>query len=133
MINSPKPTAKRYSDVSRAFTLHPLSQDVTSTTNEASIRESIINIILTNPQERPYSNMGAGIQQLLFDPIDHETTLALQNMIESSVLTYEPRVQLLQVSVIPDEERNAYDIGITFSPINNTQQFNFRVTLKRLR
>lgn len=122
-----------YTDFAKSFNIHPLTGDVIINKNEMAIREAILNIIFTNPNERPYSTFGIGIDQYLFEPIDTSTTLTLQNAISTGIGMYEPRCKVESVQVVPLIEDNAYDITIRFSLLNSPRIFSVNLSVSRLR
>ena len=122
-----------YVDFSKTLKVHPLTNDIVLNKNELAVRESLINIIFTKSGERFYSDLGVGIEYWLFEPMGVDTTLAMQNIIRSNIAQREPRVQQLQVSVVPDYDGNAYDIELLFSLINSPKLYSVKFYLKRQR
>lgn len=123
-----------YADFAKSFKIHPLTNDLVMNKNEMAIREALINIIFTEPGERPYSSLGVGINKLLFEPMGVDTTLMIEDRIKSNLINYEPRCNLISLRTLPLYDDNAYDITIVFSLINTPgRQFSVNFLLKRLR
>lgn len=72
----------------------------------ASVREVMLNILLTRPGERLMRpGFGAGIRNFIHHP-NNETTRALIADATLRALTrWEPRVTIEEVRVVPDRER----------------------------
>lgn len=133
MINSTRKNIK-YSDFTTNFDIHPIKNDLITLTNEDSVKLSLKNIILTESKERFFEpTLGGGIYKLLFENITVFTSALISNQIKTSIENFEKRVNLLNVSVIPDEDNDQYNITIVFSLINNNNPITFSMILKRLR
>lgn len=105
------------------------------TTNEEDIKNSIRHLILTNVGERFYRpRVGSKIQALLFDPIDSVTESLIQATISDTINNYEPRVNLIGVSVVGDANSNSYRVSIYFEIRNiANQKFSLPLQLRRTR
>jgi len=89
---------------------------------------------LTNNYERPFQpELGSNVKRLLFEPIDALTTQSLKSAIENTIANFEPRVKLSRVTVIAREDKNAYDVSLSFFIGNNTQPTEIGLMLKRTR
>lgn len=64
------------------------------------IKEGIFRLLFTSSNERPMSNFGIGLQDLLFE-MNSLLEEDLYNLILSSIEKYEPRVQVIKVSLTP--------------------------------
>lgn len=131
----PAPTLKkRYSDIDFNFTRTPGKNDIALSYDEMAVVRSVRYLLLTNNYERPFQpEIGSNIKRLLFEPIDYITTQALKGAIEDTVKNFEPRVKLSQVTVIAKEEKNAYDVSMSFYIGNNTEPTAINLMLKRTR
>lgn len=64
------------------------------------IRQSIIIILETDPGERVMRpDFGAGLRRLLFEPINTSTLTLIQYRVEQALVTFEPRIDVQQVTV----------------------------------
>ena len=108
-----------YSDIRGDLSLNPATDDVLLVTNEDAIRTSIINLLNTDRYERVMQpNIGSNIRSLLFENADVQTAYNLRELIYETIETFEPRCQLIDVIVEDDQDRNAYNLYITFTLIN---------------
>lgn len=78
--------------------------EVNCSTEADDIRESLIILLNTTPGERIMQpGFGCGLRSLLFDSISESEKNVIEDMISRSVLLYEPRVELLSVSIATDK------------------------------
>ena len=90
--------------------------EVTMTEFEQDIRQSIRIILGTNPGERVMRpDFGAGLNALVFEPLNTTTMALVQHRVELALVTWEPRitVESVQVSTNP-EERNLLMIEVSY-------------------
>lgn len=133
-VNSNKNNANVFSDVQLDFMLDSTYNnqlykqqqilDLQSDTNLGAIYNSIANIITTTPGQKPLNPVfGVGFGDLLFLPVSNQRAQSIGNAIYQAILTFEPRVNIINVNVKPVEEENQYIITLTISvPRFNTQQ-----------
>lgn len=111
-----------YSDFQTNFTMHPIKKDLTKLVNEDAVKRSIKNIVMTNFYERRFRpRFGANIRKYLFENITPLTLRAIQSDITTSIETFEPRANLIDVKVSSANDSNEVDIAITFTTINRLQ------------
>jgi len=121
--------SKSFKDISMSFKANPLNDDLIALKNEAAIARSIRNIVFTNPGEKFFNqSFGSRVSKLLFENIDEITSIEIQNEIENSIISYEPRVSLREVSVVPNYDENSFDVKIIYRVIGidvSDQQLEF--------
>lgn len=123
-----------YSDFLVNFNAHPVSGTLLRFVNEVAVSRSIRNLMLTNTGERLYQpDVGSGIRAFLFEPISEVTSIALRGAIEYTIRSHEPRARVLRVSVVTQEERNAYGVTVVYMLINKSDPISVNVTLQRVR
>jgi len=84
-----------------------------------AVKQSVRNLIMTNHYERPFHpEIGSGISQLLFEPLDPITSNSLTRVISEVITNFEPRAQLVAVDSRPDPDSNSYEVTIAFRVIN---------------
>jgi uncharacterized protein len=75
---------------------------------EEDVREAVLIVLLTNPGERIMRpTFGAGLNDFLFEPINSTTMATIQQRVEDSLIDWEPRIDVVSVSVAPDTTNNA--------------------------
>lgn len=78
---------------------------IASSGGEDSIRESIIIILTTAKGERVMRpDFGCDINELVFAPNTTSTATLIQFYIEQALLKWEPRIEVLDISVTSDED-----------------------------
>jgi phage baseplate assembly protein W len=140
MSRAAKETAARkkeivFSDFMMNMDRHPLSGDIAKVTNEESIKQSIRNIIMFNFGEKLFQPaIGSGVIASLFEPLDNFTINDIQSHITHSINFFEKRVNLLNVTVQPDNvDNNTLNATIVFSIINTNDVATLNVILRRVR
>jgi phage baseplate assembly protein W len=125
---------KLYSDLDFSFTKTPGRNDIALSYDDMAVVRAVRYLLLTKHYERPFQpNLGSGIEQLLFEPISPITAATLKTEIESVITNHEPRVNLVQVTIDEDIDRNAYSITIEFYIGNNVQTTSVNLILERTR
>jgi phage baseplate assembly protein W len=126
-----------FSDLDTQFTQNPISDDVVSIKNFESIKRSVRNIINTNKGERPFNpDFGSNVRALLFEPDSDIVRIALEDEIEAQLLNFEPRIDILNISVSNTSEQiDSYELNVVieFTPINSQQVVTLNVVLERAR
>ena len=129
-------TEEFYSDFQTNFTIHPIKKDLTRLVNEDAVKRSIKNILLTNHYERPFRpRFGANLRKYLFENIDPVVTKHIENDILTAIENYEPRANIVDITVTSNPDNNAINVSIIFSTINSLQTvtLNTLITLDRVR
>lgn len=125
---------KIYSDLFTNFDQHPITDDVAVKTNEEAIKQSIRNLIQTNKGERLYQpNIGGDIKRLLFENNTPQTLILMREVIGEAIKAYEPRANVIDLVIAPNEEQNAIAVSITFNVINRQEPVSLNVILDRVR
>ena len=117
--NASSRASRIYKDLNLNFSLHPGTKDISKKTDVEAVKQSVRNLILTNHYERPFHpEIGSGITNLLFEPLDPITANSLTRVIGEVITNFEPRAQVVSVDARPDEEKNSYEVTISFRVIN---------------
>jgi len=123
-----------YKDFDLSFSRNPLTNDIGKKTDANAINQSMKMLLSTSYYERPFRpQVGSNLRRILFEPADPITIQDLRASIESLILNYEPRVQILDIKINDNAENNAYDLTIEYSLVNLVQTQTFKTTLRRLR
>jgi phage baseplate assembly protein W len=129
------PVSIGFRDLSITFDKNPVTDDLLVTKNEQAIKRSLFNLVLTKPGERFFNpNIGCGVSELLFEPLDFITAGLIQSEIEYTINAFEPRVALKQVDVELDEYNNAFQVSIAYTIIGQPETENqLELILERTR
>jgi phage baseplate assembly protein W len=107
--------SKGFKDLSMSFLSNPVNRDLIGLKNESAIARSVRNLVLTLPGERFFNEgLGSRVSAALFENMDEMTAAYIQQEIEDTINTYEPRVRLDEVVVVPDYDNNQFDVTITY-------------------
>ena len=124
-----------YSDLDFRFIANPNTQDLALKYDIESVKQSVINILLTNAGERPFNpKFGGGLNGYLFDNFDGITAAAMENTIVNTLRNWEPRVRVDKVDITDLSHRNALRVSLEItilSPEERTDIVEFVV--ERLR
>lgn len=125
---------EQFSDFLNNFSRHPVSGALAKTTNEAAVRQSIKNLILTDQGERLFQpNVGSDVRRSLFEPLDRVILNEITEAISSTIKYNEPRAKLLDVLVTGNEDSNELNVTVLFSLINSNTPISLDVILRRVR
>jgi len=107
--------SRGFKDLSASFQTNPLSNDLIALKNESAIARSVRNLVLTGQGERPFQPvLGTGVSRLLFDNMDKLTASAIRSELRTTIENYEPRVEINEIIVEADFERNAFDVTLQY-------------------
>jgi phage baseplate assembly protein W len=125
---------RTFTDLDAAFTRNPRTRDVASKSDEAAIRNSLRNLIHTRNYERPFQpDLGCQLHSLMFESLTPVVTTIAERTIITVINKYEPRVELLEVQVSPNQDENALEIEILFKLRNTEEPLRFNTTFTRVR
>ena len=124
-----------YSDLDFRFRLNPNTKDFVLKKDAEAVKQSVINILLTQRGERPFNPiLGGNLYSYLFENFDGITKAAVKKTIVNTLANHEPRVRVISVDVDFLDYRNAMNITLEIqiiSPERTTAQVEFVV--ERLR
>tara|TARA_B100000941_G_scaffold280958_1_gene247920 strand:+ start:12 stop:413 length:402 start_codon:yes stop_codon:yes gene_type:complete len=106
---------QEFKDISMSFETNPLNDDLIALKNSSAIARSIRNIVFTQPGEKFFNpDFGSRITESLFENMDEVSALAIRDEIENSITRFEPRVNVIEVKVIPNFEANEMNATIVY-------------------
>jgi phage baseplate assembly protein W len=127
--------SRSFKDISLSFEPHPITKDIPVLKNEAAIRRSVRNIVQTIPTEKFFNSIfGSDVRGSLFEFVDFGTASVISDQIQISINNFEPRVDNLQVEVLPRPDLNAFDVTVIFDIIGQefpTQEYSFLLEATR--
>ena len=107
--------SQSFKDISMSFETNPLNEDLIALKNTSAIARSIRNIVFTQPGEKFFNpEFGSRVSESLFEVVDEVSTIAIRDEIRSSIINYEPRVNLLDVLVNPNPGENEMNVTIKY-------------------
>ena len=118
-----------FKDISMTFQNNPLNSDLIVLKNETAIARSIRNIVFTLPGEKFFNpNFGSRISRSLFENIDEISASNIRDEIATSIVNFEPRVELKNIEVFPDYDNNSFSVVIIYNIVGinvPSQQLQF--------
>ena len=106
---------RKFKDISMSFESNPLNDDLVSLSDTTAIARSIRNIVFTSPGEKFFNpDFGSRISASLFENVDEVSALAIEDEIKSSIINFEPRVNLLSTIVVPNPDDNEMNVTIEY-------------------
>ena len=106
---------RQFRDIDLDFNRNTVTNDVNVVEDVIAVKRSVKNLIQTNFYERPFHpELGCGIRELLFENFTPMTKIFLQRKIEEVLINYEPRINLQNVTVDDDQDRNRLVVDIYF-------------------
>ena len=110
--------SKSFKDISMSFQVNPLTDDLIVIKNATAIARSLRNLVLTTPGERFFNeNLGSQVGNLLFENVDDVTAMSVRTEIINVIENYEPRVDLIKVSVNANIDTYNMDVKLTYEII----------------
>ena len=106
---------RKFKDISMSFETNPLNDDLVSLSDTSAIARSIRNIVFTSPGEKVFNpDFGSRVSESLFENVDNVSALAIKDEIKSSIINFEPRVNLLDTTVVPNPDDNEMNVTIEY-------------------
>ena len=106
---------RKYKDISMSFENNPLNDDLVSLNDTTAIARSLRNIVFTQPGEKFFNpDFGSRITESLFENVDEVSALAIEDEIKSSIINFEPRVNLLDTVVVANPDDNEMNVTIEY-------------------
>lgn len=123
-----------FRDFDLSFNRNPLTNDIAVKTDINAINQSLRSLLNTNYYERPFQpRIGSNIKRILFEPADSITIADLKQAIRDTISNYEPRVNLFEVVIEDQSERNSYLVRVVYNINNREEPVSLAVILERLR
>jgi len=108
-------TSLSFKDLNITFKKHPVTNDVVVSRDASAIKQAIVNLLLTNKGERLMNpEYGSDIRRYLFEPLDYGTANQITGNIKSTIDTFEPRISVLNLRALPNDDDNGFDVEMTY-------------------
>lgn len=123
-----------FNDIDLSFSRNRRTNDVVSFKGADAIINSLKNLINLNFYEKKFHpSIGSNVRKLLFDNITPIVSNHLKNAIAEVIVNYEPRINLIDVVVVPDPTNNRYTTTIYFSLKDRGGTMEVSMFLHRIR
>jgi uncharacterized protein len=100
------PDHRDFLGVGWSYPVHtdPLKNDIALSRYDRDVKEAIRIILATAPGERVMRPaFGCGIHALAFEEINQAVMFAMETSIRDALITYEPRIELLDIVIDPSD------------------------------
>ena len=105
-----------FKDINITFKKHPVTNDLVVSRDASAIKQAIVNLLLTNKGERVMQpDYGSDIRSFLFEPLDFGTAVQIKNSIKYCLNTFEPRIAVNMIEVLPSYEDNGFSVELTYT------------------
>ena len=122
-----------YKDIDLTFAKR-VDNDVFKKQNAAAVKQSVKNILMTNYMEKPFQPFfGGNMSDFLFELNDGIEDEEVEDRIEETLRTYEPRADILDVKVISNPDNNDISVTLTFKVLSTSEEVTLNLSLARLR
>ena len=123
-----------YKDLDFSFKQNPNTNDVGIKKNNASISQSVLNILRTNHGERPFNyKFGANLRRYLFENMTRATAANMTTSIETALGNWEPRIEVLNTNIQAKADENEVFITVTGRVKSSNEVLDITTTIERLR
>jgi len=127
-------TREDYKDLDLSFKFHPAYADIVPVVELDAIKNAMRIILLTNPGEKPFKpDFGAGVSEYLFENFNPLVAEQIKFQAERAFKLYEPRIEVNNIDVIDNIDRNALEITIQATIVNYEVEFEVTTLLERVR
>ena len=108
-------TKLSFKDININFKKHPVTNDLVVSRDASAIKQSIVNLLLTNRGERLFQpEYGSDIRSQLFEPLDYATAANVKRLILYSIQQFEPRIVVRTLTCRPNFDDNGFDVEMTY-------------------
>jgi len=134
LTNKSKRSSKLFKDLNLDFQENAATKDIQKMLDVESVKRSVRNLINLNHYEKPFHpEIGSNLRAMLFELITPQMSHAISKEIDLLIRNYEPRAKLVQISTMPQFDRNAYAATISFYVQNSPDRIIVESFLERLR
>lgn len=117
-----------YIDLDLNFVKHPLTKDIGVKKDVSAIFTSLKNLVKTNNFERPFHpEIGCQLHSLLFEQMTPSVIASIERTIKYTIDNFEPRVELISVTVTPFDHRLEVDLAFRILALNIIQTAKFEL------
>lgn len=125
--------ANMTSGLYRGFSTHDYATKRSFKVNDMDIvKRDILNHIFTRRGERVMMpNFGTSIPDMPFEPLDDDTIQTIYDEVYQ-VIEFDPRVELIELSVTPDYDTNklTVDAKVRYIELNVVDSIDFNITFE---
>lgn len=123
-----------YSDITKDMVKSPINRDVMKKANDAAVKEALKNLLMTRKGERLFHpEIGCGLKDMIFDILTPDKVVLIKELIKETIENHEPRVNVIDIDVLPDIDSGKINITLVFNVINIETPVTYTITVERIR
>jgi phage baseplate assembly protein W len=123
-----------FGDFKTNLNFHPGSRDLYMLNEVDTVKQSVVNIIRTSRYDRPFQpTLGCYINDILFEDMSDVTLALARRTIIEAVQIHEPRAEVSDVIISPNEADNGLYVSIIFTVLNSNTPITLDIALDRIR
>jgi phage baseplate assembly protein W len=125
--------SRSFTDLSVSFIRNPITDDLVHVKDESSVTQSIKNLILTKFGEKLMNpSVGSDVYNMLFEPLDAFSGMALRDKILNTITNFEPRIEVLDliVSALEDTD-DLISVSLTYRIVGEPKIIQSQFILER--
>jgi phage baseplate assembly protein W len=123
-----------YKDLDFSFKQNPNTNDVGIKKDNASISQSVLNILQTNHGERPFNYFfGANLRAYLFENMTQITAAQMSTSVNLALANFEPRIEVLNTNIQGQADNNEVIITVTGRVKSSNDIIDISTSIERLR
>ena len=109
-----------FKDINITFKKHPVTNDLVVSRDASAIKQSIVNLLLTNKGERPFNpDYGSNIRSYLFEPLDYATAGQVSSSIQNTLTEFEPRIDVVSIDTYPNFNDNGFNVELEYEIVGS--------------
>jgi phage baseplate assembly protein W len=111
-----------------------MTGDIPQKRDEEAVKRSIRNLVLMNKYDKPFNpQIDSRLTRLLFEPATPISAAMIRSNILDVLNRYEPRAKINDVMVVFNDEKNMFEVSISFMLLNTRQTSKVFVVIERVR
>lgn len=123
-----------FKDLDLDFIMHPTTGDVSQKTDAEAIKRSVRNLVLMNRYDKLFHpEIDSRVTKMLFEPATPIMAMGLRSNLIDILNRYEPRAKITDIIVAFNENKNSFDIQVSFIVLATREVSKVFVSLERIR
>jgi len=129
-----------HKDFDLSFRQHPKTGKLLIKKDDDAVKQAVKNLVMTNKYERVFNpEFGGDVRSRLFDLTTSSTQFDLEDLINTTIKNFEPRVQLYDdqgvdtVTVLSYPDTNALAIRVKFKIVSSLNNVSLDINVNRVR
>ena len=105
-----------YKDFDISLKRHPLTGDIITFSDDAAVRNALKNLVRLIRFDKPFSpGISSPLWDVMFEPITEGSAALIEVGLWFLIQDYEPRVNNVNITVIPLPDDNKYEVSVEFT------------------